>query len=135
MTITENLFIPNKLSSNASAIVIRPPFSAVKEQSMNLYAMKLAEQGFVTISIDPAFWGATDGVPRQAVLPDMYVESFSAAVDYLTLQNFVNCERIGAPGICSSGSWVISAAKIDTRIKAVATSSMYNMGATYRDGM
>ncbi|KFY82879.1 hypothetical protein V498_08418 [Pseudogymnoascus sp. VKM F-4517 (FW-2822)] len=135
MTIAGNLFIPSNLSGNASAIVVGPPFGAVKEQSANLYATKLAEQGFVTISIDPAFWGASDGVPRQAVLPDMYAESFSAAVDYLTLQNFVHRERIGALGICGSGSWVISAAKIDARIKAVATSSMYDMGAASRDGM
>ncbi|EDN97013.1 hypothetical protein SS1G_01941 [Sclerotinia sclerotiorum 1980 UF-70] len=135
MTIAGNLFIPNNLSGNASAIVVGPPFGAVKEQSANLYATKLAEQGFVTISIDPAYWGASDGVPRQAVLPDMYAESFSAAVDYLTLQNFVDRERIGALGICGSGSWVITAAKMDTRIKAVATVSMYDMGAAYRDGM
>ncbi|CAD6443599.1 8178ad39-326c-4bb9-84f1-3a1061f56e49-CDS [Sclerotinia trifoliorum] len=135
MTIAGNLFIPNNLSGNASAIVIGPPLGAVKEQSANLYATKLAEQGFVTISIDPAYWGASDGVPRQAVLPEMYAESFSAAVDYLTLQNLVDRERIGALGICGSGSWVISAAKMDTRIKAVATVSMYNMGAAYRDGM
>ncbi|KAH6718374.1 hydrolase of the alpha/beta superfamily [Leptodontidium sp. MPI-SDFR-AT-0119] len=135
MRIAGNLFIPNNLSGNASAIVVGPPFGATKEQSANLYATKLAEQGFVTLSIDPAFWGASEGTPRQAVLPDMYAESFSAAVDYLSLQTFVDRERIGALGICGSGSWVITAAKIDTRIKAVATSSMYDMGAATRDGM
>ncbi|KAH7078186.1 hydrolase of the alpha/beta superfamily [Paraphoma chrysanthemicola] len=137
MTIAGNLFIPNKLdrSSNASAIVVGPPFSAVKEQTANLYATKLAEQGFVTVSIDPAFWGASDGEPRGAVLPDLYAESFSAAVDYLTLQDYVDRERIGVLGICGSGSWAISAAKIDTRMKALATVSMYDMGAATRDGM
>ncbi|KAH7353184.1 hydrolase of the alpha/beta superfamily [Pyrenochaeta sp. MPI-SDFR-AT-0127] len=137
MTIAGNLFIPNNLdrSINASAIVVGPPFGAVKEQSANLYATKLAEQGFVTISIDPAYWGASDGEPRNAVLPDMYAESFSAAVDYLTLQDYVDRERIGVLGICGSGSWVISAAKIDTRMKALATVSMYDMGAASREGM
>lgn len=137
MTIVANLFLPGNLnrSVNASAIVVGPPFGAVKEQSANLYATKLAEQGFVTISIDPTYWGASDGEPRNAVLPDMYAESFSAAVDYLTLQDYVDRERIGVLGICGSGSWSITAAKIDTRIKALATVSMYDMGAAYRDGM
>lgn len=101
---------------------------AVKEQSANLYANKLAEQGFVTVSVDLSFWGGSEGEPRNAVLPDMYVETFSAAVDYLTLQDFVDPERIGALGICGSGSFAIGAAKIDSRIKAVATVSMYDMG-------
>ncbi|KAF2824186.1 hydrolase of the alpha/beta superfamily [Ophiobolus disseminans] len=137
MTIAGNLFLPSNLDRNvnASAIVVGPPFGAVKEQSANLYATKLAEQGFVTISIDPAYWGASGGEPRNAVLPDMYAESFSAAVDFLTLQDYVDRERIGVLGICGSGSWAISAAKIDTRIKALATVSMYDMGAAYRDGM
>jgi fermentation-respiration switch protein FrsA (DUF1100 family) len=137
MTIAGNLFLPNNLdrSINASAIVVGPPFGAVKEQSANLYAIKLAEQGFVTISIDPAYWGASDGEPRNAVLPDMYAESFSAAVDYLTLQPYIDRERIAVLGICGSGSWSITAAKIDTRIKALATVSMYDMGAASRDGM
>jgi fermentation-respiration switch protein FrsA (DUF1100 family) len=133
-TVTANLFVPHELSSNASAIVVGPPFGAAKEQSANLYATKLAEQGFVTISIDPGYWGA-EGEPRNSVLPDMYAESFSAAVDYLTLQDYVHRERIGVLGICGSGSWAISATKIDTRIKALATVSMYDMGAAQRDGM
>ncbi|KAH7074962.1 Alpha/Beta hydrolase protein [Paraphoma chrysanthemicola] len=137
MTIAGNLFLPSNLdrSVNASAVVVGPPFGAVKEQSANLYATKLAEQGFVTISIDPAYWGASSGELRNAVLPDMYAESFSAAVDYLTLLDYVDRERIGVLGICGSGSWSITAAKIDTRIKALATVSMYDMGAAYRDGM
>ncbi|KAH7079387.1 hydrolase of the alpha/beta superfamily [Paraphoma chrysanthemicola] len=118
---------------NASAIIVGPLFGAVKEQSANLYATKLAEQGFVAISIDPAYWGVSGGEPRNAVLLDMYAESFSAAVDYLTLQEYVDRERIGVLGICGSGSWLITAVKIDTRIKALATVSMYDMGAAYRD--
>lgn len=137
MTIAGNLFLPGNLDRgvNTSALVVGPPFGAVKEQSANLYATKLAEQGFVAISIDPTYWGASNGEPRNAVLPDMYAESYSAAVDYLTLQDYVDRERIGVLGICGSGSWSITAAKIDTRIKALATVSMYDMGAAYRDGM
>ena len=108
---------------------------AVKEQSANLYATKMAEQGFVTLSLDLSFWGESDGQPRNAVAPDIYAEDFSAAVDFLRTQPFVDRERIGAIGICGSGSFVISAAKIDPRIKAVATVSMYDMGAANRNGL
>ncbi|TDZ17929.1 Uncharacterized protein Cob_v009168 [Colletotrichum orbiculare MAFF 240422] len=95
----------------------------------------MAEQGFVTLSIDLAFWGGSEGEPRNGVSPDLYAESFSAAVDYLGLQSFVDRERIGGIGICGSGSYIISAAKIDPRIKAVATASMYDMGAASRNGL
>ncbi|KAH6619059.1 hydrolase of the alpha/beta superfamily [Boeremia exigua] len=132
-----NLFVPKDFDSTtkASAIVVGPPFGAAKEQSANLYATKLAEQGFITISIDPGYWGPVDGQPRNSVLPDMFAESFSGAVDYLTLQDYVDHERIGVLGICGSGSWAVSATKLDTRIKALATVSMYDMGAASRDGM
>ena len=116
-------------------MVVGHPMGAVKEQSANLYATKMAEQGFVTMSLDLSFWGESDGLPRNAVSPDIYAEDFSAAVDYLRTRPFVDRERIGALGICGSGSFVISAAKIDPRIKAVATVSMYDMGAANRDGL
>jgi fermentation-respiration switch protein FrsA (DUF1100 family) len=108
---------------------------AVKEQSSNLYAQKLAEQGFVTLAIDQSFWGESEGQPRNVVAPDIYAEAFSAAVDYLGTQAFVDRERIGVLGICGSGSFVISAAKIDPRMKAIATVSMYDMGAANRDAL
>ena len=108
---------------------------AVKEQSANLYATKMAERGFVTMSLDLSFWGESDGQPRNAVSPDIYAEDFSAAVDFLGTQPFVDRERIGALGICGSGSFVISAAKIDPRMKAIATVSMYDMGAANRNGL
>lgn len=137
MTIAGNLFISNDLnrSVDTPAIVVGHPMGAVKEQSANLYATKLAEQGFVTVSLDLPFWGGSEGEPRNAVSPDLYAEAFSAAVDYLGAQDFVARERIGALGICGSGSFVISAAKIDPRMKAIATSSMYNMGAVNRNGI
>ncbi len=137
MNVAGNLFVPNDLNRNAknAAMVVGHPFGAVKEQSANLYATKMAEQGFVTISLDLSFWGESDGQPRNAVAPDIYAEDFSAAVDFLRTQSYVDKERIGAIGVCGSGSFVISAAKIDPRIKAVATVSMYDMGAANRDGL
>ena len=95
----------------------------------------MAERGFVTMSVDLAFWGGSDGQPRNAVAPELYAETFSAAVDYLGTGPFADREKIGAIGICGSGSFAISAAKIDPRLKAVATISMYDMGAANRNGL
>jgi fermentation-respiration switch protein FrsA (DUF1100 family) len=137
MNVAGNLFVPKDLNRNerTAAMIVGHPMGAVKEQSANLYATKMAEQGFVTLSLDLSFWGGSDGQPRNLVSPDIYAEDFSAAVDYLRTQPFVDRERIGAIGICGSGSFVISAAKIDPRIRAVATVSMYDMGAANRDGL
>jgi uncharacterized protein len=137
MTVTGNLFVPDDLDRNAknAAMVVGHPMGAVKEQSANLYATKLAERGFVTMSLDLSYWGESEGQPRNLVAPDVYTEDFSAAVDYLRTQSFVDSERIGALGVCGSGSFVISAAKIDPRIKAVATVSMYDMGGANRNGL
>ncbi len=136
-TVAGNLFIPNDLdrSVDTPAIVVGHPMGAVKEQSANLYATKMAEQGFVTVSLDLPYWGGSEGEPRNAVAPDLYAEAFSAAVDYLGRQDFVDRDRIGAIGICGSGSFVISAAKIDPRIRSVATVSMYDMGAANRNAL
>ena len=108
---------------------------AVKEQAASLYAFKMAQAGFIALAIDLSFWGASEGSPRNAVLPDIYAEDFSAGVDYLGSLSFVAREKIGAIGICGSGSFVLAAAKIDPRIKAIATTSMYDMGAAYRNGL
>src|SRR5438105_7607425 len=117
MAVAGNLFIPKNLDQGTKhpAIVVGHPMGAVKEQSANLYAQKLAEQGFVTLSLDLPFWGESEGQPRNAVLPDLYAESFSAAVDFLGTIPLVDRERIGVLGICGSGGFVISAAKIDPR--------------------
>nr|MBP9943368.1 alpha/beta hydrolase [Desulfomicrobium sp.] len=101
----------------------------------NLYATKMAEQGFVALSLDLSFWGASEGQPRNAVSPDIYAEDFSAAVDFLGTRPFIDRERIGVIGICGSGSFAISAAKIDPRLKAIATVSMYDMGAANRNAL
>lgn len=137
MKVTANLFMPKTAPADtlSPAIVVGHPMGAVKEQSSNLYAQKLAEQGFVTLALDLSFWGESEGQPRNAVLPDMYAEDFSAAVDFLGTRPFIDRERIGVLGICGSGSFAISAAKIDPRMKAVATVSMYDMGAANRDAL
>jgi fermentation-respiration switch protein FrsA (DUF1100 family) len=95
----------------------------------------MAEQGFVTLSLDLSYWGESAGEQRHLVAPDVYADDFSAAVDFLSTQSFVDSERIGAIGVCGSGSFVISAAKIDPRLKAIATVSMYDMGAAFRNGL
>lgn len=137
MKVAGNLFLPKDANRNAKmpAIVVGHPMGAVKEQSANLYATKMAEQGFVAISIDLPFWGESEGQARNLVSPDIYAEAFSAAVDFLGTRPFVDRDRIGAIGICGSGSFVISAAKIDPRLKAIASVSMYDMGAASRNAL
>ncbi|KQS75234.1 hypothetical protein ASG25_21015 [Rhizobium sp. Leaf384] len=132
-----NLFVPNDMDRGVKhpAIVVGHPMGAVKEQSANLYATKMAEQGFVALSLDLPFWGESEGQPRNLVSPEAYAEAFSAGVDFLGTHAFVDRGNIGAIGVCGSGSFVISAAKIDPRIKAVATVSMYDMGAAFRDAL
>src|SRR5438093_8441316 len=137
MNVVGNLFIPKGLNQNTKnpAIIVGHPMGAVKEQSANLYATKMAEQGFVALSLDLSFWGESEGQPRNAVAPEIYSEDFSAAVDFLGTRSFVDRNRIGVIGICGSGSFAISAAKIDPRLKVIATVSMYDMGAVARNGL
>lgn len=141
LSVAGNLFTPKSLKKGQKlpAIVVGHPMGATKEQSSNLYAQRLAEMGFVTLAIDLSYWGesASDGrySPRNAVLPDMYVEDFSAALDFLRGLDMVDSERIGALGICGSGSFALAAGKIDSRIKAIATISMYDMGDASRHGL
>jgi len=106
MTVAGNLFVPKNLDRRTKnpAIIVGHPMGAVKEQSANLYAQKLADQGFVTLAIDQSFWGESEGQPRNAVLPDVYAEAFSAAVDFLGTRPFVDRDRIGVLGICGSGN-------------------------------
>ncbi|WP_312042125.1 alpha/beta hydrolase [Erwinia sp.] len=137
MTVVGDLFMPEEEGqrSQRPAIIIGHPMGAVKEQSATLYAQKLAEQGFVTLAIDLSFWGESEGKPGHLISPEIYTDDFSAAVDYLSMRPEVDADKIGALGICGSGSFVISAAKIDPRMKAIATVSMYNMGAVFRHGL
>lgn len=137
MDVAGHLYLPKAMPAGQKypAIIVGHPMGAVKEQSADLYAAKMAERGYVTLSIDLPFWGESAGQPRNAVLPEMYAEAFSAAADYLGSRPFVDKARIGVIGICGSGSFAISAAKIDSRLKAVATISMYDMGAASRSGL
>ena len=137
MTVTGNLFVPKNLDRGTThpAIIVGHPMGAVKEQSANLYAARMAERGLVTLSLDLSFWGESEGQPRNAVSPDIYAEDFSAAVDFLLTQPLVDRDRIGVLGICGSGSFVVSAAKIDPRMRAIATVSMYDMGSANRNGL
>ena len=137
MKVVGSLITPKKLNNSAKnpAIIVGHPMGAVKEQGATLYASKLAEQGFVTLAIDLSFWGESEGKPRNGVSADIFAEDFSAAVDYLGTQSFIDKKRIGVIGICGSGSFAISAAKIDSRLKAIATVSMYDMGDANRNGI
>ena len=136
LNVAGNLFVPNSIDRSVRhpAVVVGHPMGAVKEQAANLYATRMAERGFVTLAIDLLHWGESEGQPRNAVAPDAYAESFSAAVDFLSTHGLVDAGRIGGIGVCGSGGFLISAAKIDPRIRAVATASMYDMGAVTRNG-
>lgn len=137
MKVGANLFRPKAPATGGKrpAIIVGHPMGAVKEQAANLYAAKLAERGFVTLAIDLSFWGESEGEPRNAVSAEIYTEDFSAAADFLGTREFVDRNGIGVIGICGSGSFAVSAAKIDPRLKAIATVSMYDMGAASRNGL
>lgn len=117
------------------ALIVGAPYGGVKEQGPCVYGSELARRGFVVLTFDQSFMGESGGFPRNVSSPDIFVENFSAAVDYLGLQPYVDRERIGVIGICGSGGFALSAAQCDTRIKAVATMSMYDMNAASRLGM
>lgn len=123
------------LSKKHPAIIVGAPYGGVKEQAPSIYANGLADKGFVVLTFDQSFIGDSEGKPRHVSSPDIFVENFSAAVDYLGLQDFVDREKIGIIGICGSGGFALSAAQVDTRIKAVATASMYDMSTAVREGM
>lgn len=137
MKMEGTLFTPKDMdrSKHYPAVIVGHPMGAVREQSANLYAQKMAEQGFVTLTADLSFWGGSEGMPRNAVDPTMYAETFSAAADYLDTLPFVDREHIGVIGICGSGSYAVAEAKIDPRLKAIATVSMYDMGKATRSGL
>lgn len=137
LQVAGTLFTPRDLdrTERHTALVVGHPYGAVRQQAANLYATKMAEAGFVSLTFDQSFWGESAGSPRGAVLPDVYVENFSAAIDYLGTRDFVARDDIGVIGICASGGFSIAAAKIDPRIKALATVSMYDMGEYFRTGI
>ena len=128
ITLTGDLYLPkNRGTQPLAALVISGPFGAVKEQSSGLYANQMAERGFVALAFDPSYTGESGGEPRNVASPDINTEDFSAAVDYLGLQKSVARKRIGIIGICGWAGFALNATAIDKRVKAVATTSMYDM--------
>lgn len=118
ITLVADMYIPKHTEGKMPAIAISGPFGAVKEQSSGLYAQQLAERGFLTIAFDPSYTGESGGMPRRVASPDINVEDFSAAVDFLSVQSYVNPGQIGILGICGLGGIAIEAAINDPRIKA-----------------
>ena len=136
LTLVADLYLPkNRGNARLAAIAVSGPFGAVKEQSSGLYAQTLAERGFVTLAFDPSYTGESGGQPRDVASPDINTEDFSAAVDFLGLQQEVDRNRIGLLGICGWGGMALNAAAMDTRVKAVATSVMYDMSRAMGHGV
>ena len=127
ITLAADLYEPKNATEKMSAIAVCGPFGAVKEQSSGLYAQTLAERGFLTIAFDPSFTGESGGQPRYVASPDINTEDFSAAVDFLSVQDNVDPEKIGILGICGWGGMALNAAANDPRIKAAVASTMYDM--------
>ena len=127
LTLAADLYEPANVTGKLPAIAVSGPFGATKEQSSGLYAMKMAERGFVALAFDPSYTGESSGEPRRTASPDINTEDFMAAVDYLSQQANVDAERIGIIGICGWGGIALNAAAADTRIKATVASTMYDM--------
>ena len=127
ITLAADMYTPKNADGKLPAIAVSGPFGAVKEQCSGLYAQTLAERGFLTIAFDPSFTGESGGMPRYVASPDINTEDFSAAVDFLSVQDNADAERIGILGICGWGGMAINAAAMDTRIKATVASTMYDM--------
>ena len=134
ITLAADLYIPKGATGRLPAIAVCGPFGAVKEQSSGLYAQTMAESGFLTLAFDPSFTGESGGQPRYVASPDINTEDFCAAVDFLSVQDNVDPERIGIIGICGWGGMAINAAAMDTRIKATVASTMYDMTRVNANG-
>ena len=127
ITLAADMYWPKNASGKLPAIAVCGPFGAVKEQSSGLYAMKMAERGFLTIAFDPSYTGESGGQPRNVASPDINTEDFQAAVDFLSLQDNVDADKISILGICGFGGFAVNAAAIDTRVKATVAVTMYDM--------
>lgn len=127
ITLAADLYIPKNVEGKLAAIAVCGPFGAVKEQASGLYAQTMAERGFLTMAFDPSFTGESGGKPRYMASPDINTEDFQAAVDFLSLHEKADSERIGIIGICGWGGMALNAAALDTRIKATVASTMYDM--------
>ena len=127
ITLAADMYIPKNVSGRLPAIAVSGPFGAVKEQCSGLYAQTMAERGFLTIAFDPSFTGESGGNVRYMASPDINTEDFMAAVDFLSLNDRVDAERIGIIGICGWGGMAVNTAALDTRIKATVAATMYDM--------
>ena len=134
ITLAADMYTPKSVVGKLPAIAVSGPFGAVKEQSSGLYAQKMAKYGFLTVAFDPSFTGESGGSPRYVASPDINTEDFCAAVDFLSVQENIDTDRIGIIGICGWGGMAINAAAIDTRIKATATMTMYDMTRVTANG-
>lgn len=134
ITLVADLFEPKNCEGKLPAIAVCGPFGAVKEQSSGLYAQNLAERGFLTIAFDPSFTGESGGEPRYMASPDINTEDFQAVVDFLSVQDNVDSQKIGIVGICGWGGLALNAASLDTRIKATVASTMYDMSRVNANG-
>ena len=134
ITLAADLYEPKNAAEKLAAIAVCGPFGAVKEQAAGLYAQTMTERGFLTIAFDPSFTGESGGTPRYVASPDINTEDFCAAVDFLSVQDNVDPEKIGIIGICGWGGMAINAAAVDTRIKATVASTMYDMTRVTANG-
>ncbi len=134
ITLAADMYVPKNAGGRLAAVAVCGPFGAVKEQSSGLYAQTLAERGFLTIAFDPSFTGESGGQPCYMASPDINTEDFMAAVDFLSVQENVDPERIGILGICGWGGMALNAAALDTRVKATVTSTMYDMTRVNANG-
>lgn len=134
ITLAADKYTPKNATGKLPAIAVSGPFGAVKEQAFGLYAQMLAERGFLTVAFDPSYTGESGGFPRYVASPDINTEDFCAAVDFLSVQENVDPEKIAILGICGWGGMALNAAAIDTRIKATITSTMYDMSRVIANG-
>ncbi|MBQ6480570.1 MAG: alpha/beta hydrolase [Anaerolineaceae bacterium] len=134
ITLAADMYVPKGAEGKLPAITVCGPFGACKEQSSGLYAQEMAERGFLALAFDPSFTGESGGFPRAMHSPDIDVEDFQAAVDFLSCYDLVDPERIGIIGICGWGGMALQTACIDTRVKATVTSTMYDMSRVAGNG-
>lgn len=134
ITLAADMYIPKNADSKLPAIAVSGPFGAVKEQCSGLYAQAMAKRGYLTVAFDPSFTGESGGMPRYMASPDINTEDFMAAVDFLSVQDNVNADKIGIIGICGWGGMALNAAALDTRIKATIASTMYDMTRVNANG-
>lgn len=134
ITLAADMYVPKSAEGRLPAIAVCGPFGAVKEQCSGLYAQTMAERGFLTIAFDPSFTGESGGMPRYMASPDINTEDFMAAVDFLSLNDRVDSDKIGILGICGWGGMAIHAAALDTRVKATVASTMYDMARVNSKG-